>query len=221
MATSDPSISIKQISSDEEIKVRPLSPMMLAVRRFRKHRMATFGLGLLITLSLFITFGGVLFSHGYCAPLQQDLSGEDWANCNDTSLKLQPPSREHIFGTDIIGRDIFVRTIYGGQISLLIGISAALFEVMLGAMIGAIAAYYGGWVDSLLMRFTEAMLTIPSLFLLIIGARVFGNNMPSVNFFGRELTGSVVIIILVIGATSWMKPPPASTHSPNGRSNRR
>jgi len=204
MSTPNTVSSIKQISSDEEIKVRPLSPMMLAVRRFRKHRMATFGLGLLITLSLFITFGGVLFSHGYCAPLKQDLSGEAWANCNDTSLKLQRPSREHIFGTDIIGRDIFVRTIYGGQISLLIGISAALFEVMLGAMIGAIAAYYGGWVDSLLMRFTEAMLTIPSLFLLIIGARVFGSNIPSVNFFGRELTGSVVIIILVIGATSWM-----------------
>src|SRR5215204_7197161 len=121
MATSDVTSSIKQISSDEEIKFRPLSPMMLAVRRFRKHRMATFGLGLLVTLSLFITFGGVLFSHGYCAPLQQDLSGEAWANCNDTSLKLQPPSNEHIFGTDIIGRDIFVRTIYGGQISLLIG----------------------------------------------------------------------------------------------------
>jgi peptide/nickel transport system permease protein len=195
---------IKQISSENEIKVRPLSPMMLAVRRFRKHRMASYGLVILVTLVLFITFGGMLFSRGYCAPLKQELSGEAWANCNDTSLKLQAPSREHIFGTDIIGRDIFVRTIYGGQISLLIGICAALFEVLLGALVGAVAAYYGGWVDGILMRFTEAMLTIPSLFLLIIGARVFGSNMPTINLFGRELTGSVLIIIFIIGITSWM-----------------
>ena len=204
MSTQNATPPIIQLSSEAEVKLRPLSPMMLAVRRFRKHRMASFGLVLLVTLALFITFGGSLFSRGYCAPLKQDLSGEAWANCNDTSLKLQPPSRAHIFGTDIIGRDIFVRTIYGGQISLLIGISAALFEVMLGALIGAVAAYYGGWVDSLLMRFTEAMLTIPSLFLLIIGARLFGGRMPPLNIFGRELSGSVIIIILVIGITSWM-----------------
>src|SRR5512138_1668090 len=70
--------------------------------------------------------------------------------------------------------------------------------------IGALAAYYGGWVDSLLMRFTEAMLNIPSLFLLIIGAKFFGGGLPSINFFGRELTGSVILIIFIIGATSWM-----------------
>lgn len=181
----------------------PLSPMALAVRRFRKHRMAIFGLALLVLLVLYVGFAGFL-SNGYCAPIKQSVSGEAWANCNDTSLKLQPPSADHIFGTDVIGRDIFARTVYGGQISLLIGISAAIFEVFLGALIGALAAYYGGWVDNLLMRFTEAMLNIPSLFLLIIGARFFGGGLPTFNFFGRELTGSVLIIIVVIGATSWM-----------------
>jgi peptide/nickel transport system permease protein len=177
--------------------------MVLAARRFRKHRMAIFGLVLLVLLVLYVGFAGLL-SRGYCAPIKQFVSGEAWANCNDTSLKLQPPSAKHIFGTDVIGRDIFARTIYGGQISLLIGISAAIFEVLLGALIGALAAYYGGWVDNVLMRFTEAMLNIPSLFLLIIGARFFGGGLPTFNFFGRELTGSVIIIIVVIGATSWM-----------------
>ncbi len=181
----------------------PLSPLRLLVRRFRKHRMAMFGLGLLVLLILYITLG-VFLSQGYCGPLGQSVSGEAWANCNDTSLKLQPPSADHIFGTDVIGRDIFARTIYGGQISMLIGISAALMEVFLGALIGSVAAYYGGWIDSVLMRFTEAMLIIPSLFLLIIGAHFFGNQMPSFNFFGRELTGGVIVIILIIGATSWM-----------------
>jgi len=181
----------------------PLSPMALGVRRFRKHRMAMFGFALLVLLVLYISFASI-FSRGYCAPIKQDLTGEAWANCNDTSLKLQPPSADHIFGTDVIGRDIFARTIYGGQISLLIGISAAIVEVVLGALIGVLAAYYGGWVDSLLMRFTEAMLTIPSLFLLIIGARFFGGSFPDINLFGRELTGGVIVIILIIGATSWM-----------------
>ena len=181
----------------------PLSPMALAARRFRKHRMAMFGLALLVLLVLYVGFAGLL-SNGYCAPIKQSVKGEAWANCNDTSLKLQPPSVDHVFGTDVIGRDIFARTVYGGQISLFIGISAAIFEVFLGALIGALAAYYGGWVDNLLMRFTEAMLNIPSLFLLIIGARFFGGGLPTFNFFGRELTGSVVIIIVVIGATSWM-----------------
>jgi len=177
--------------------------MMLAVRRFRKHRMAMFGLGLLVLLILYITLGG-LFSRGYCAPISMEMRGEDWANCNDTSLKLQPPSASHIFGTDVIGRDIFARTVYGGQISFLIGVAAVIIEVILGAMIGALAAYYGGWIDNILMRFTEAMLTIPSLFLLIIGAKFFGGGLPDINFFGRELTGSVLLIILIIGATSWM-----------------
>jgi len=190
----------------KETKVKPavpLSPLVLGVRRFRRHRMAMIGLGLLVLLMLYITFAG-LASHGYCRPLKQTVSGEAWANCNDTSLKLKPPSADHIFGTDIIGRDIFARTVYGGQISMLIGISAALVEVILGALVGATAAYYGGWIDSLLMRFTEAMLNIPSLFLLIIGAHFFGNKLPTFHLFGRELTGGVIVIILIIGATSWM-----------------
>jgi len=181
----------------------PLSPWRIGVRRFRRHRMAMFGLALLVLLVLYITVGS-LASRGYCSPIKQNVRGEAWANCNDTSLKLKSPSSDHIFGTDVIGRDIFARTIYGGQISLLIGVSAALVEVILGALIGLLAAYYGGWVDSVLMRFTEAMLNIPPLFLLIIGAHFFSGGLPTFHIFGRELTGNVVVIILIIGATSWM-----------------
>lgn len=180
-----------------------LPPLALVMRRFRKHRMAMFGLWLLGFLLLYITLG-TLYSRGYCEPINQEVRGEAYANCNDTSKKMQSPSADHPFGTDVIGRDILARTIYGGQISMLIGISAALMEVALGAVIGLVAAYYGGWVDSLLMRVAEAMLTIPSLFLLIIGARFFSTAIPDINLFGRELTGNVIIIILIIGFTSWM-----------------
>jgi peptide/nickel transport system permease protein len=162
-----------------------------------------FGLWLIAFLMVYVTVP-VFFLKGYCAPIQQEVRGEAWANCNDTSLKLSPPSVDHWFGTDAIGRDIFARTIYGGQISMMIGIFAVMFQLFLGAVIGAVAAYYGGWIDNVLMRFTEAMLNIPSLFLLIIGARFFGGNIQDIQFFGREFSGSVVIIIVIIGATSWM-----------------
>jgi peptide/nickel transport system permease protein len=200
MATMTPSDSFQETIAAPK---PPLSPFQLTVRRFRKHRMAMFGLGLLGVIAFFVIFGGY-FVHGYCAPIDQELRGEAWSNCADTSKKLQPPSPENPFGTDVIGRDILARTIYGGQISLMIGLSAAFVEVFIGALIGSIAAYYGGWIDNSLMRITEAMLIIPSLFLLIIGARFFSKGIPDFNFFGRQLTGGVVMIILIIGFTSWM-----------------
>ncbi len=109
-----------------------------------------------------------------------------------------------IFGTDTIGQDILARTIYGGQISLLIGVSAALIGVIVGTLVGAIAAYYGGWADSVLMRFTEAMLNIPSLFLLIVAAKFLGGTIPEITLLGRTFSSSVVVIIVIIGLTSWM-----------------
>ena len=77
-------------------------------------------------------------------------------------------------------------------------------EVTIGTVIGGMAAFYGGWVDAVLMRFTEAMLSIPSLFLLIVLAKFLGNDIPTINIFGRTFSGSVGIVILVIGLTSWM-----------------
>ncbi len=187
----------------ETIERAPSTPAGLAWRRFRKHRLALTGLFLLGLVTVFVTVGSLLVG-GYCAGLRRDVVGERWANCNNTSARFQPPSAAYPFGSDPIGRDILARVIFGGQISLLIGISAAVLEVLLGSIVGALAAYYGGWVDSILMRITEAMLTIPSLFLLIVASRFFGGSVPDLDLFGRELNGSVVVIILVIALTSWM-----------------
>ena len=188
----------------ESREVVILSPWQLAWRRFRKHRMAVIALGGLILLFAYIWLGGLIFARGICGPTGQYVRGEAFANCNDTSIKLQPPSREHPFGTDTIGRDILARTIYGGQISLSIGIFAAVVEVVIGVLVGAIAGYFGRWVDDILMRITEAMLIIPSLFLLIVLAKALGSRVPEIEILGRTLSGSVVVIILVIGFTSWM-----------------
>jgi len=129
---------------------------------------------------------------------------ETGANNIDLYNRLVGPTAVHWFGTDSTGRDVFNRIIYGGQISLFIGILAVVLEVTLGTVIGGLAAYFGGWVDAILMRFTEAMLAIPSLFLLIVLAKFLGQSAPTIDIFGRTFSGSVGIVILVIGMTSWM-----------------
>jgi peptide/nickel transport system permease protein len=181
-----------------------LSPGRLAWRRFRRHKVAPVALAGLIALLGFVWMGGLIFARGLCVPTGQYVTGEAYANCNDTSIRLQPPSREHPFGTDTIGRDVLARTIYGGQISLSIGMLAAFVEVVIGVLVGAAAGFYGGRVDNILMRITEAMLIIPGLFLLIVLAKALGGKAPEVALLGRTLSGSVVVIIVVIGLTSWM-----------------
>jgi peptide/nickel transport system permease protein len=122
----------------------------------------------------------------------------------DLSARLSTPSATHWFGTDSTGRDGFSRIVYGGQISLIIGILAVLISVSVGTVVGGVAAYYGGWLDAVLMRFTEAMLSIPQLFLLIVLGKFLGRDIQTINLFGLSFSGSVGIVIVVIGLTSWM-----------------
>lgn len=179
------------VNLDQNLTAQPLTPSQLVWLRFRRHRMAIFGIVMMLLLVLYSVGGAFFFS-------------EDYANRTNTRNRLQPPSREHPFGTDTVGRDILARTIYGGQISLLIGVFAVLVETVAGVLIGAAAGYYGGRIDSLLMRFTEAMFIIPQLFLLLVMAKFFGGKVPTLVLFGRSFSGSVVVITMIIGLTSWM-----------------
>lgn len=181
-------VSLKGFSLAER---PPQSPAQLAWQRFRRHRMAMVGAVLLCLVVLYVTVGGLIFT-------------EEYANRNNLEIKLQPPSAAHPFGTDGTGRDILARTIYGGQISILIGFFAVLISVTTGVLIGAIAGFYGGVVDSILMRFTEAMFNIPQLFLLIILGKMLSGKVPTFELLGRSFSGSVIVIIVVIGLTSWM-----------------
>lgn len=169
----------------------PLSPGQLAWRRFQKHHMAVAGSVGLILIILFIIVGSIFYT-------------EKYANYVDVLNRLQPPSQDHFFGTDSTGRDVFARIIYGGQISLFIGILSVTVALILGVTIGGLAGYIGGWVDSVLMRFTEAILSIPSLFMLIVLGKLFSSEIPTAQFMGRTFSGSVLVVILVIGLTSWM-----------------
>jgi peptide/nickel transport system permease protein len=177
-----------QAAADE----RPAwTPAQMAWRRFRRHKMAMFGACLLIGIILYVIVGAFFLS-------------EKYANYNDLSIKLSPPSREHPFGTDGTGRDILARTIYGGQISIIIGLCAVVVSVTVGVLVGAIAGYYSGVIDAILMRFTEAMFNIPQLFLLIVLAKFLSGKIPTFELLGRSFSGSVIVIIGVIGVTSWM-----------------
>jgi peptide/nickel transport system permease protein len=182
----------KITSLDAEAAGGPnLTPSQLIWRRFRKHRMALNGMLGLAGLILFIVIGSVAIS-------------EKQANEVDLKARLSPPSSEHWMGTDSTGRDTFSRIIYGGQISIIIGILAVTISVSMGTVIGGVAGYFGGTMDSVLMRITEAMLSIPSLFLLIVLGKYLGKDVPTLNIFGRSFSGSVGIVIVVIGITSWM-----------------
>lgn len=181
--------SIAQLIPDE-LEAPPLTLGQLTWRRFRRHKMAIFGCVTLFLLILYSICGTLFFS-------------EADANFTDTGIRLQSPSAKHPFGTDTIGRDILARTIYGGQISILIGLTAMLVETFLGVIIGALAGYYGGKIDSLLMRITEAIIVIPQIFLLLVMAKFFGGQVPNINLFGRTFSGSVVVIVVIIGITSW------------------
>jgi peptide/nickel transport system permease protein len=175
----------------DDLEAPPLTLQELAWRRFTRHKMAMLG-GIFLILLILYSFGGSLFVD------------EKYANLTNPPIRLSAPSIQHPFGTDTVGRDVLARTIYGGQISMIIGILAVLIETSLGILIGAIAGYYGGKIDSLLMRFTEAMLNIPEIFLLIVMAKFFGNKIPNLTLFGRTFSGSVVVIVVIIGLTSWM-----------------
>ncbi len=156
---------------------RAESMSRLVWRRFRRHRLALVGLAILFALSL-VAFVVPLF-----VP-------EDAANRLVVTEILRPPSLAHPFGTDDVGRDIFLRVIFGGQVSLRIGFLAALLSVTIGIAVGAVAGYNLGWIDNALMRFTDALLSIPTLFILIVLTQVVGQ--------------SIAVITVVIGILSWM-----------------
>ena len=162
-------------SGNTSLKSKTMAQMIWG--RFRRHRLALVCSGLLVTLIALCFIVPIFVS-------------EAEANRLVLTQMKQPPSWGNWFGTDDIGRDMFLRSIYGGRISLRIGILAALVSISVGVAVGAIAGYSPGWIDNVLMRFTESLMSIPRLFILIVLAKVVGQ--------------SLLVITLVIGLLSWM-----------------
>lgn len=153
-------------------------------RRFRRHPGAMAGLLVLSLLMLVIILAGF-------SPYDPEKS--------DILSRLQPPSWKHPMGTDPLGRDLLTRVLYGGRISMLVGLMVVAITLVIGVPIGAVAGYFGGWVDNVLMRITDAALTLPSLLVLILLSAIL--HEVEIPLFQRN---SPMTIALVIGLLSWM-----------------
>ena len=137
------------------------SPFEIARKKFIKNKLAMISLFFLLIVSIV----------SILAPF---ITTADITRINIGQMSLEP-SADHWLGTDKAGRDVFTRLLYGGRISLLVGISCTLFVIILGTVIGSISGYFGGTVDSLLMRFTDFILNFPFLvFVIVLNAILFG-----------------------------------------------
>jgi len=146
------------------------------IRRFARNKLALGG-GLLVLLLFIISaFASQLAPHDPAKP--------------DPRNRLKPPSQAHILGTDSLGRDVFSRLVWGGRVSLKVGFVAVGIATAIGLVLGSLAGYYGGWVDSLVMRFCDLMLCFPSMFLILAVIAI--------------LDPSVWNVMIVIGLTGWM-----------------
>src|SRR5215208_2605510 len=147
-------------------------------RRFRQHRMAMFG-----SITIVLLFLASLFAPAI-APYNPD-------QVNPIARHQPPLSGGHFLGTDEIGRDVLSRLLYAGRVSLTVGFAAMVVTIVVGSCIGVVAAYYGGAVDTALMRLTDVFLSFPTIYLLLVLAAF--------------VTPSTLSITLIVAATAWME----------------
>jgi peptide/nickel transport system permease protein len=167
---------------------RRVSPGAEAWRRFRRHRLALAGAVILGVISLAVLLGPLLWP----VPINEI----------DFSAKLQGPSWKHPLGTDDLGQDLLARMLYGGRISLAVGLAAMFIAIVVGTLVGAIAGMSRGRVDAALMWLTDLFLSLPQLPLLLLMIYLFRDALKSV--VGVE-AGTFILIVAVIGGFRWMQ----------------
>ncbi len=177
MVLSPVSTSTEAPASSEALGLEEhgLSQRTLAWRRFRRHRLAMASLVVLVLVALVTIFAGLIAPYGFS---EQHLEAT-----------LRGPGAHHLLGTDTLGRDELSRLLYGGRVSLLVGLGVALSSGVLGTLIGAAAGFYGGRLDNVVMRVTDLFLSIPLLVILIIASRV--------------TSGGVLDIVVVLSLFLW------------------
>lgn len=172
------------------VAARPANSTSLwaeAWKRFKRHRLAYWSLWLLGALVAAVLIGPLFYKVGI--------------NEVDFAQKLASPSAAHPMGTDDLGRDLLARVLYGGRISLAVGLAAMLMAITVGVAIGAIAGMARGWVDAALMWVTDLFLSLPQLPLLLL--LIFLFREPLKQAFGLEV-GIFILIVVVIGGFRWM-----------------
>ncbi|CAI3664946.1 MULTISPECIES: ABC transporter permease [Clostridium] len=163
---------IKYLEESGKLKQKNVNRTL---RKFLNNKLAIVGAGIFIVILLASIFAPLLTSYD---PLKADMSSV-----------LQAPSLDHIFGTDKVGRDVFSRVLYGGRISILIGLGSALGCAIIGVLLGCYGGYKGGWFDKIVLHISEVFMSFPQLVLVLL----------LVTILGQSLTNLIVIFIL----TGW------------------
>ncbi|MGI8348666.1 ABC transporter permease [Niallia circulans] len=174
----------------EKISKASLSFWKDVFTRFKKNKLAVFGLVLLILLIVMSLIGPLLTPYNYYE--------------NDYTKTNQPPSAEHYFGTDDLGRDMFARIWYGAKISLFIGVAAALIDLVIGVIWGGIAGYKGGKTDEVMMRIADVLYGIPYLLLVILLMVVLGQGIWTM-ILAMSITGWINMARMVRGQVLSLK----------------
>lgn len=157
-------------------EVRVIHQLSVFWRRFKRSFTAEIGVFIIVGFFMMAIFGPQISPHEYVK-----------TNLNEQN---RPPSPEHLFGTDGLGRDVLSGVIYGARISLFVGISAACISTVIGTIVGAISGYYGRIIDNLLMRFSDLFLVTPAYFLYIL-------------LIATLRTRSILYIMVILGVTMW------------------
>ncbi|MGD0862689.1 MAG: ABC transporter permease [Candidatus Limnocylindrales bacterium] len=163
---------------DVEVSLESLNQWQLALRRFLRHKMALVGLTVFSAIVLIAIIGPIVAPYN---PL--NIPGA-------TRMGGDPPSLQHLFGTDDAGRDVYTNVVNGAHISLAIGLFSTLIAGIVGIIVGAIAGAAGGFTDNFLMRVVDVTFAVPLLFLILVAAVFFGQ-------------GSMIALILVFGLLQW------------------
>ena len=148
------------------------------IRMCRQNHLAAFSAAVIVIIILLAIFAPVIAPYGEA---QQDLTA-----------RLQGPSAAHIFGTDELGRDVFSRILYGSRVSLVVGIFPAIISLFIGIVLGLISGYFRGWIDYVIMRFADIMLSFPSLLLTMVIMYTLG-----------RLGNSIVCIFIALSLVGW------------------
>lgn len=171
----------KKIKSDSKAVIE--TPWKLSMRRLRRNKLAMVGLYFLIGMVLFCLIGPFFSPYN-------DVNGVNML------ISKKPPSPQHWLGTDMNGRDILTRLMLGGRISLLIGLVTTALEIFVGTFLGCVSGYYGGWVDTLLMRIVDIFLSVPAMPILIMISAIFSDQRVDTHM-------RIYYLMLILAAMGW------------------
>ncbi len=187
LTPASPTVDARTALAVARARARPVTPWTEAWRRFRRHRLAVVSAVVLLLMILAVAFGPLIW--------QVQINDIDFA------AQLQPPSWTHPLGTDDLGQDLLARMLYGGRISLAVGLAAMAVSVSVGTLIGSLAGISRGSIDAGLMWLTDLFLSLPPLPVLLLLIYLFRDSMKVV--IGAE-AGTFVLIVVAIGAFRWM-----------------